>query len=47
MGKCKKVTYRSKLSAKITLAGLQTTDRDQKRIYWCKEHQGYHTTKKG
>lgn len=43
---CHKVTYRTKLLAKIALARVQVDDHDSRRIYWCAEHRGYHLTSK-
>lgn len=43
--KCrKKVTYRTRLDAKIALARLRHKDHGETRIHWCADHGGYHTT---
>jgi hypothetical protein len=46
--KCKKITYKDKLSAMIALANclsIHNKKRMETRYYWCKECKGYHLTK--
>ncbi len=46
---CRKVAYRSRLSAQIALANThhsQSSSREEQRIYYCADCRAYHLTSK-